>query len=119
MAASVGTFDIWLRREAAKREAAESVRRRTLERLAAWLDSNAARFGVGRVAIFGSITRPYGFGARSDIDLALSCGDARLRDLFASAVEQDIGRAVDTVPLDECRFAPAIAEEAVWWTPLA
>lgn len=115
--AAIGTFDIWLRRQAEMRDGRELDRKRTLERLIAWMDAHAAGFEIGSIAIIGSITRPFAFHQNSDIDLGLTCKDAALCDRFAAAIERALCRSVDTVDLDTCRFAAAALEEAIWWTP--
>ena len=65
--------------------------------------------------MFGSITQPYRFGRRSDIDIATNGAPAKLQVTLASAIERDFGRDVDIVALEECRFSHWILQEGLWW----
>ena len=62
--------------------------------------------------MFGSLTRPGVFNARSDIDLALL---KEFKDLsvygLAATLEERLGRPVDIVLLSRCRFAAKILRE--------
>ena len=69
-----------------------------------------------KVYVFGSLTRPGVFNARSDIDLALL---KEFKDLsvygLAATLEERLGRPVDIVLLSRCRFAAKILREGELW----
>ena len=54
---------------------------------------------IQRVYLFGSLTQPGRFGARSDIDVAVECDDLKAESAFWSALEQALRRDVDLRPL--------------------
>jgi len=69
-----------------------------------------------KVYVFGSLTRPGVFNARSDIDLALlnESKDLSVYGL-AATLEERLGRPVDIVLLGRCRFAAKILREGELW----
>jgi len=70
-----------------------------------------------RVFVFGSLLRPGKFTPQSDIDLALESEprDMSIYQLIALLSER-MGRAVDVLLLDECRFKNKILKEGELWT---
>lgn len=73
--------------------------------------------GLDQVLVFGSLTRAGKFTEFSDVDLAIETeprgrSSCQLMGLLAEA----LGRAVDVVVLDECRFAEKIRREGEVWT---
>jgi len=98
--------------------------RRREERIRVW---EQARTDLGRalsewlpgrpVYIFGSLTRPGVFNARSDVDLALEREPAGMSLYGLTGVlEEALGRRVDILLLERCRFASKIREEGELWT---
>ena len=70
-----------------------------------------------RVFVFGSLNSPGRFTDESDIDLALESEPSGMTvyQLIALLSER-MGRRVDVVQLDECRFKEKILREGKSWT---
>jgi len=117
MAATLGTFDLWIQRQERKREERESSRKQLLARLIEWLDNHSIEFGLDEAIIFGSLIEPNSFGDRSDIDIALPGSHAASDLRLASAIERALGREVDILRLSECRFADSIQRSGLAWIP--
>ncbi len=90
----------YLRREATRHEARETLRRRrlaetrdTVRRLA------PAHAALRAVYLFGSLVKPGRFTDRSDIDMAVVCDDLETESRFWSAVDEELGGIVDLRPL--------------------
>ena len=70
-----------------------------------------------QVIVFGSLTKPGVFNARSDVDLALVGPASGLDSLkLTSELMERLGRPVDVVALDRCRFREKIQREGELWT---
>jgi predicted nucleotidyltransferase len=70
-----------------------------------------------RVIVFGSLTKPGVFNARSDVDLALVGPSVALDPLkLTSELMERLARPVDVVVLDQCRFREKIRREGELWT---
>lgn len=69
-----------------------------------------------KVILFGSLTRPGLFNDRSDVDLALESEPAQMSiyRLIAELMER-LGRPVDILMLDQCRFQERIRVEGEVW----
>jgi predicted nucleotidyltransferase len=70
-----------------------------------------------RVLVFGSVTVPHQFREDSDVDIALETELGEM-SLFALAgeLEERLGRPVDVVLLERCRFREKIQREGEVWT---
>jgi predicted nucleotidyltransferase len=102
------------KRDAARRERRLQVRAETRSRLRTAL---AELIPGTRVILFGSLTRPGLFNDRSDIDLALEHEPPGLGALALMAeLMERLGRPVDVVVLDKCRFRAKILREGEVWT---
>jgi len=70
-----------------------------------------------RVYIFGSVLKPGRFTENSDIDVALESEPTGTSVYqLISILGESIGRRVDVVLLDECRFKDKILKEGEAWT---
>lgn len=68
------------------------------------------------VLVFGSLTRPGGFHEDSDVDLALASEPAPMsRFGLIGELEERLGRPVDVVLLDQCRFREKLLKEGETW----
>lgn len=69
-----------------------------------------------KVILFGSLTRPGVFNDRSDVDLALESAPTQMSvyRLIAELMER-LGRPVDILMLDQCRFQERIRREGEVW----
>ena len=70
-----------------------------------------------RVIVFGSLTKPGVFNDRSDIDVALEKESLRMDTWrLMSELMDRLGRRVDVVVLNKCRFRERILREGEVWT---
>ncbi|MBI2150860.1 MAG: nucleotidyltransferase domain-containing protein [Acidobacteria bacterium] len=70
-----------------------------------------------RVFVFGSLLRPGKFTGESDIDLALESEPPHMSIYqLISLLSEQMGRRVDVLVLDECRFKDKILREGELWT---
>jgi len=71
-----------------------------------------------RVFVHGSLTKPGKFSEHSDIDLALE-SEPRGMTIYqlVSLLSEEMGRRVDVLLLEECRFRDKIIKEGEVWTP--
>src|ERR671939_1232042 len=102
MSARNPQFALWEAAIERRSAANEAERRRVLADLLAWLDAHAAEYGLDQVWIFGSVTVPGRFGARSDVDVALASDPDLQQFRFAAALSEALGRDVDVILLDDC-----------------
>lgn len=90
----------YVRREATRREARETLRRRRLAETRDAVRRLAPAHPALRAAyLFGSLVKPGRFTDRSDIDIAVVCDDLETESRFWSAVDQALGGIVDLRPL--------------------
>ena len=82
----------------------------------AWLEENAAHYGVEQGYVFGSVTERGRFSQHSDVDLAVETH--KTGDIFAlmGALSMHLNRDVDVVPLDQCHFASRIRKVGIEWS---
>ena len=101
-------------RDAARRQRRLEVRTQVRQRLR---EALAELMPGAKVIVFGSLTRPGVFNDRSDIDLALETEPPGLSvwRLIGELMER-LGRPVDVVLLDRCRFRDQIIRQGEVWT---
>ena len=88
----------------------ESTRRRLRECLAALVPGQ-------RVILFGSLTHSGRFNDASDVDLALEQEPRGISSgQLMSELSERLGRPVDVVLLDRCRFRDRILKEGEVWS---
>lgn len=69
------------------------------------------------VIVFGSLLKPGRFADWSDVDIALGAEPAGVSIYqLSSLLAERLGRAVDVVLLEECRFRARIEREGEVWT---
>lgn len=69
-----------------------------------------------KVILFGSIAQPGRFNEYSDVDLALENAPEHMSVYqLTSLLAEAIGRPVDVILLDECRFREKILREGETW----
>lgn len=109
-------FDLLNRAVARNHGRREALRQRTLERTEKALESLAAEYGIREAYLFGSALHPGRFREQSDVDVAVSdLGKTYWR--FLASLSAAVGRDVDLVELDRCRFAARIRRVGRRWTP--
>ncbi|MEO0457152.1 MAG: nucleotidyltransferase domain-containing protein [Cyanobacteria bacterium P01_A01_bin.114] len=95
---------------------AEATRQTLLSNALAWLQANAADYGVRQGYLFGSVTEAGRFRPASDIDLAIETLAGGQPFALIGAFSLQINREVDLVPLDQCHFADKIRRVGLLWT---
>ena len=100
--------------------AREKTRRREALRLATQVELREALRALlpcQRVIVFGSLVKPGRFSEDSDIDLAIERepSDVTICQLIGILGDR-LGRRVDIVLLEDCRFRDRILREGKAWT---
>ncbi|MEA5620809.1 nucleotidyltransferase domain-containing protein [Cronbergia sp. UHCC 0137] len=101
---------------AARRHQNEQQRLATLEQVIFWLESKSQHYGIERAYVFGSLTRPYCFTQRSDVDVAVETIYAEHFFTAIAQLSEQIERPVDLVELSKCPFADRIRQQGILWT---
>lgn len=101
---------LWQQALARKKRESEDNRKTTLQRV---LDIVVTYFSgreVSAVYLCGSLLRPGAFDERSDIDIAVA-GLSQESRRVAAELEELLGREVDLIELENCRFRAQIEQE--------
>ena len=93
----------------------EQDRQRLLSMTIDWLVKNAARYGIEKGYVFGSVTERDRFSQHSDVDLAVATHKTGDICALMGALSMHINRDVDVVPLDQCHFAEKIRRVGIEW----
>jgi predicted nucleotidyltransferase len=93
----------------------EQDRQILLQKTKEWLNQNAHQYGMTSAYIFGSVTRPYRFHRRSDVDLAVETIDQDQFCLVISLLATFLEREVDLIQLKHCHFANKIRQTGILW----
>jgi uncharacterized protein len=99
-----------------RRQENEQQRLDLLTQVMAWLDANAADYGIDRAYLFGSITRPHRFAEASDVDIAVEQIDPDRFFTAMGTLMETLERDVDLVELSKCHFADRIRQRGLLWT---
>ncbi len=94
----------------------EQERQDLLKKIKQWLDQYGEQYGINCAYIFGSVTRPYHFHGKSDIDLAVETINQDKFCLVISLLSEYLEREVDVIQLRNCHFADRIRHTAILWT---
>lgn len=98
-AALLAYRDYHARRDLERRQEREGLRLRVLEQARGVIRRAAPRFpAIRAVYLFGSILRPNGFRADSDVDVAIDCDDIETETPFWRTLEEALERNVDLRP---------------------
>ena len=103
-----------------RRDEARRARRLTLraEVIADLRSALAALVPDAPVWVFGSLVQPGRFNDASDVDIALEVEPTSISiERLTSELAERLGRPVDVVLLDRCRFRDKILREGELWTP--
>jgi predicted nucleotidyltransferase len=100
---------------AARRQQNERQRLATCDRVLAWLDAVGQQYGIDRAYLFGSLTRPYRFTERSDVDVAVEAIDSESFFQAMAELSEQVEREVDLVELSKCPFADRIRQQGIVW----
>ena len=106
-------MDLLKRRDERRRQRREQIREHVRRRLKEALHQLAPG---EQVLLFGSVTRPYAFHERSDVDKAfIEEPKKSSRYGLQAKLEEMIHYPVDLVILAECRFREKIEREGEAW----
>ena len=97
----------------AQKQRRESERNHALQQVVRAL--NDAPIYLQEAYLFGSILVPGAFGAQSDVDIAIHETEPRTYFRLKSYLEHTIGREVDLIELERCRFADSILRKGRLW----
>jgi predicted nucleotidyltransferase len=107
-------MDLLKRREERRMQRREELRMAARQRLRDALHQLAPG---EKVLLFGSVTRPYAFHQRSDVDIAFV---EEPRDIsrfgLQARLEEMVRHPIDLIVLPECRFSRKIEREGEPWT---
>ena len=99
----------------ARREARERKRLEILEGALLSLDRLSREIGFEEAYLFGSITKPYHFSGRSDLDIGfIGLKDENFFRAMAF-LSHELGTEVDIVQLESYRMAGKIKNEGIKW----
>lgn len=93
----------------------ERTRVETLERVKTALAELSEEVSFKKAYIFGSVTTPYRFTDRSDVDLAFSALAEDRLFYVTGRLSRSLERDVNVVDLDELRFREKILKTGVEW----
>jgi predicted nucleotidyltransferase len=74
------------------------------------------QYGINRAYLFGSLTRPYRFTERSDVDVAVESIDSESFFQAMARLSEQVEREVDLVELSKCPFADRIRQQGIVWS---
>ena len=100
-----------------RRQHHEQQRLATCDRVLAWLDTVGQKYGIDRAYLFGSLTRPYHFTKRSDVDVAVETINPESFFQAMAELSEEVEREVDLVELSKCPFADRIRQQGIVWRP--
>lgn len=94
----------------------EKERQFLLHKTLNWLDKFGSKYGIQKAYIFGSLTQPKRFNQQSDIDISVE--QINPDDYFSviSFMFEAIGREVDVIEINKCRFANRIRQTGIVWS---
>jgi predicted nucleotidyltransferase len=107
-------MDLLKRRKERRMQRREELRMAARQRLKEALHQLAPGENV---LLFGSVTRPYAFHQRSDVDIAFIEEPRSIsRYALQARLEEMVRHPIDLVVLPECRFGRKIEREGEAWT---
>jgi predicted nucleotidyltransferase len=110
-------FDIsvWRRANEKIRRRREQQRLKAYDSVRKAIDQLEKKYPFDAIYFFGSLTKPYKFSNRSDIDIAIEGLDKYLHYRFISELSGLLNREVDVVRLEDCPFAENVKTRGVPW----
>jgi predicted nucleotidyltransferase len=110
-------FDVSVWRRTNQKKALERERERLKVYDRTWeaIERLEERYPFDALYFFGSLTRPYGFFNRSDIDIGIKGLDKYLHYRFISDLSGLLKREIDVVRLEDCPFADTIRKRGIRW----
>ncbi len=100
---------------AEKREERERERREMLEKALKLVERLSGRYGFRQAVLFGSVLKEGRFCEDSDVDIAVEALPGEHFFALAAELSRTLGREVDLVELETCRFSGKIRKEGLRW----
>jgi predicted nucleotidyltransferase len=98
-----------------KREKKEELRLWVIAKTLAAIDRLSGEIAFDEAYLFGSVTKPFKFSERSDIDIGFIGLDNRHFFKVMSYISEEVGRDVDIIQLEDYRLADKIKKGGVLW----
>jgi uncharacterized protein len=97
------------------RKRQEEFRLGVIEKILAAIDKLSEEIAFEEAYLFGSVTKPFRFSERSDIDIGFTGLDNRHFFRVMSYISEEAGRDVDIVQLEDHRLAAKIKKGGIRW----
>ena len=98
-----------------KRKKKEELRLWVIAKILTALDRLSGEIAFDEAYLFGSVTKPFKFSERSDIDIGFIGLDNRHFFKVMSYISEEVGRDVDIIQLEDYRLADKIKKGGVLW----
>ena len=97
------------------RKRQEELRLWVIEKILTAIDKLSEEIAFKEAYLFGSVTKPFRFSERSDIDIGFIGLDNRHFFKVMSYISEEAGRDVDIVQLEDHRLADKIKRGGIRW----
>jgi predicted nucleotidyltransferase len=98
-----------------KRKGQEDLRLHMIKKILTAIDRLSGEIAFEEAYLFGSITKPFRFSERSDVDIGFVGLDNRHFFKLMSYMSEEAGYDVDIVQLEEHRLADKIKKGGIRW----
>lgn len=109
------SHSLWIELLKAKRKSGEKERRTILRQVQTALKTLAKEYSWDELYIFGSLLKEGGFGAKSDVDIAVKGLNKFKHFSFVGDISALLGREVDVIRLEDCHFGDSIISKGMKW----
>lgn len=109
------SYSLWIELLKAKRKSGEKERRTILRQVQTALKTLAKEYSWDELYIFGSLLKEGGFGAKSDVDIAVKGLNKFKHFSFVGDISALLGREVDVIRLEDCHFGDSIISKGMKW----
>ena len=98
-----------------KKKEREDLRLHVIAKILTAIERLSGEIAFGEAYLFGSVTKPFRFSERSDIDIGFIGLDNRHFFKVMSYISEEAGRDVDIVQLEDHRLADKIKKGGILW----
>lgn len=108
-------FDFSLLKDALQKKQTlnEIKRKQLLQKLINTLKEMNSKYGIKEIFIFGSLVKKMRFLENSDLDVAVKGLKSELFFKFMAEISYKMGKDVDVIELERCKFANKILKEGI------
>lgn len=106
---------LWVEFQKAKEATREIMRKDILRQLDAALDTLYETYSFDEVYLIGSIIKEGKFSSESDVDIAIKGLNKFEHFSFIGDLSSLLGRDVDVIRMEDCRFSDSIISGGVKW----